>query len=178
MRDSELWAGLAAAFSYPGTGPRDGSWEARLPGTLARRARKVGRARLETEHIRLFVNAVPEVPCPPYASWYLEGQLVGHAATRLRRLYRRCGIDVREEAPDHIAVQLAFAAAMMESTAVSAGAYAIEPELILSGLREWTPRFFEDVRQADRTGFYAAAANACQEALARAGAGRGRAKDM
>ena len=153
MRDSDLWAGLAAAFSYPGTGPRDGSWEDRLPEELARRAQKVGRTRLQSEHTRL------------YASWYLEGQLMGDAASRLRRLYRGHGVDAHGEAPDHIAVQLAFVSALTESDHAAAGDETLDPESILSELRTWAPRFFDDVHRADRTGFYVAAAEACKGAL-------------
>ena len=158
------------------------------------------------------MNALPEAPCTPYASWYRDGQLMGETASRLRHVYRRWGVDVRDEAPDHIAVQLAFIAAL--TTAVGEGGAATaraageenavasasragaeqpghpvgaapgptepgraveasqgaraeaELEALLTELRDWTPRFFSAVREHDRTGFYAAAAELCGQALA------------
>jgi len=62
----------------------------------------------EVEFTRLFINAYPKLPCPPYESFYKEGRLMGDCTIRLRELYRSFGVDVAKEMPDNISVELEF----------------------------------------------------------------------
>lgn len=151
-------AALAALFSYP-----DGSLFTRerepytsLPSTLRERLDATAPATLEAEFIRLFVNALPELPCAPYASLYLDGALLGESAAWLRSMYRRWGVET-DEMPDHFAVECAFLSGL-------AGAAAKEPDAaadfdaLLDHLVAWAPDFLAGVERHDRTGFYREAA--------------------
>jgi TorA maturation chaperone TorD len=64
---------------------------------------------LQGEYVRLFINALPEVPCPPYGSFYLEGALMGESTVQVRNLYLSYGFQTDEMA-DHVAVELEFLA--------------------------------------------------------------------
>jgi len=67
---------------------------------------------LQVEHTRLFINGVPHVLAPPYASVYKDGgQLMGQPAEHALRAYREAGLMVSATAhalPDHLAVELEF----------------------------------------------------------------------
>ena len=60
--------------------------------------------RLENEYVRLFVKAMPEVPCAPYGSVYLEGTVMGESTVKVAHIYRQYGMEP-EELADHIAVE-------------------------------------------------------------------------
>jgi TorA maturation chaperone TorD len=55
--------------------PEEAGTEARA---LIAEMKGIDPVRLENEYIRLFVNAMPEVPCAPYGSVYLEGTIMGN----------------------------------------------------------------------------------------------------
>ncbi len=68
-------------------------------------------ADVEADHVRLFVNAPGGVAAPPYASWYLDGRLLGAAASWAEAAYRRQGLEPAPEAgepPDYICTELEF----------------------------------------------------------------------
>lgn len=71
---------------------------------------------LQIEYTRLFINAVPHTPAPPYASVYMDGDgtLQGRTTEKIRDFYRERGFDVASEAEpaDHISQQLSFLAAL------------------------------------------------------------------
>jgi len=114
-----------------------------------------GSPSLANEYVRLFINALPEVPCPPYGSVYLEGSLMSSSTVRLRRIYQAYGFDCMEM-PDHLSVELEFLAVL--------AALGDQPESrddyaeVLNHLRAWTPEFFRRVDHHDRTGYYRQAA--------------------
>ena len=65
---------------------------------------------LQTEHVRLFINAYGGSPCLPYESVYAEGRVMGEVAHEVADLYTQWGLQETGEMPDHAAVELAFAA--------------------------------------------------------------------
>jgi putative dimethyl sulfoxide reductase chaperone len=65
---------------------------------------------LQTEHVRLFVNAYGGSPCLPYESVYVEARVMGEVAQEVADLYAGWGVQETGEMPDHAAVELAFAA--------------------------------------------------------------------
>lgn len=149
---------LARLFAYP-----ESVAEAESPAPVAAGTELPARSTLppaatlslENEYVRLFINALPEVPCPPYGSVYLEGSLMSSSTVRLRRIYWSYGFD-SVEMPDHISVELEFLAVL---AALGEQAESREDYLeILDHLRSWTPEFFRRVDQHDRTGYYRQAA--------------------
>lgn len=147
------WWDLAGAFVYPEERPADGP--------------ELGA--LQTEYVRLFVNSMPTVPCPPYASFYLEGALMGRAKVEVEWLYGGYGFEPSLPG-DHIAVELEFAA-LLESMAADNSAAAQDLVRLLDHLRRWAPEFLDRVEAHDRTGWFAAAARRTREALLAAGRG-------
>jgi putative dimethyl sulfoxide reductase chaperone len=65
---------------------------------------------LQSEHVRLFINAYGGSPCLPYESVYAEGRVLGEVAREVAQLYAEWGVEETGEMPDHAAVELAFAA--------------------------------------------------------------------
>ena len=59
---------------------------------------------LENEYTRFFVNALPEVPCAPYGSVYLESSVMGAPTVQLSKIYQRYYL-YTDEMPDHTAVR-------------------------------------------------------------------------
>ncbi len=71
---------ISFLFSYPAVQAEVPSVP-EIPGTdvntLLGERKAIDHIRLETEYVRLFINALPEVPCAPYGSVYLEGSVMG-----------------------------------------------------------------------------------------------------
>lgn len=68
---------------------------------------------LQKEHTRLFINARPKVPAPPYGSLYLEkdGLLWGKTTVDAVKLYIESGLKMADDfkdIPDHFAAELEF----------------------------------------------------------------------
>ena len=108
--------------------------------------------RLENEYVRLFINALPEVPCPPYGSVYLEGTLMGVSTIQLSDIYRKYGL-IPEEMPDHIAVECEFLAWLSEKSRDSQEAR-LDFDFLLHHLQEWICPFLTRVVQHDQLGWY------------------------
>ena len=109
---------------------------------------------LQGEHTRLFINAYPHVPCPPYESVYTNGELLGQAAEEMDVLCRRWGLAVDKEEVDHAGVELEIAAFLL--TIGSPEAVATAERFLVEHLRSWLPRFAADVARESRLGFYQA----------------------
>jgi TorA maturation chaperone TorD len=156
MINTERLQSLSRLFSYPEKWPdaRDletiaPQWRARWDGSLPQNRLQD----LQAVYISLFVNALPEIPCPPYGSYYLEGTLMGPSTVRLNKLYNEYGFESKELA-DHIAVELEFLAFLAcYSTLEDVKA---NYEFLLTHLKQWTPAFFEQVEETDRSGLYRA----------------------
>ncbi|MBW2066924.1 MAG: molecular chaperone TorD family protein [Deltaproteobacteria bacterium] len=106
---------------------------------------------LQGSYVHLFINALPEVPCPTYGSFYLEGALMGESTVRLKRLYGEYGFEA-DELADHIGVELEFLALL--ATLTDEPAVREDYDYLLEHLRQWTPEFFDRVEQIDPLGFY------------------------
>jgi TorA maturation chaperone TorD len=145
---------LSRLFSYPEKKPVNGDlrklsliagkrWEVEPEGN--------GLLVLQNNYVNLFINALPEVPCPPYGSFYLEGTLMGPSTVHVKNLYHEYGFQT-EEMPDHIAVELEFLA--MLSTIAVHDPVQQDYDFLLNHLRQWTPEFFKRVEISDDKGFY------------------------
>lgn len=109
---------------------------------------------IQTEYVRLFVNATPEVTCPPYASVYLEGNLMGESTVKVAELYEKYGLFVNgSELPDHIAVELEFLGLLLANLE-SKPELKEDFDLMLSHLSDWIIFFLERVEQNDKIGYY------------------------
>ncbi len=144
---------LSRVFAYPDTLPASEDL-ARIG--LPRTPQEAPQAltALQAEYVRLFVNSLPEVPCPPYGSFYLEKTLMGESTLRLKKLYASYGWQT-DELPDHFAVELEFLAmlvALGEDAAVQE-----DINFLWDHLHLWAPAFLDRVADNDRSGFYRAA---------------------
>ncbi len=164
--EPETLMALSRLFAYPNSGPMTGTW----PGFCAGRAGPCLRLsdRASKRYVSLFINRLPELPCIPCGSWYLEGTLMGPSTVKLANLYREYGFET-SEIPDHICVELEFLAIL--STLVqgsfdsgdTADTRLIDDlAFVIDHLAAWTPDFFDRVVSWDEEGFYGALARACQ----------------
>jgi TorA maturation chaperone TorD len=72
----------------------------RLPPAVSGAATRLGaipsasdlRDRVESERVRLFVNAPGGVPAPPYGSWWLDGTLAGSSTAAVEAIYADEGL--------------------------------------------------------------------------------------
>ncbi len=148
---------LSALFSYPtrphslGDLKRAGLMEV---GNGRPPVGTTGLRTLQNAYVRLFINALPEIPCPPYGSFHLEGTLMGVSTLRIRDLYAAYGFQTREM-PDHIAVELEFLHLLTHLLPVGDLEVRQDHAFLLEHLRLWSPAFFEGVEVSDESGFYA-----------------------
>ena len=147
---------LSRLFSYPEQWP-DAEYVNRIAGNddrgMDRGFGENGLRTLQNEYVRLFINALPEVPCPPYGSFYLEGALMGESTVRVRNVYLSYGFQT-DEVADHIAVELEFLALL--TTLSNRDSLQKDYDFLLDHLRHWTPEFFDRVEENDETGFFKA----------------------
>jgi len=108
---------------------------------------------LRIEHTRLFINAVPHVPAPPYGSVYVGGGgcLYGGLAEKTRRFYRSCGYDLAtaSDLPDNLVHELQFLAFLQEE-----GREEEELQFLRELFRPWFGAFRDRVRREARHPFY------------------------
>ena len=161
---------ISLLFSYPDRKwastpiPQGPAEEAR---TLIAEMRALDPVALENEYIRLFVNSMPEVPCAPYGSVYLEGTIMGESTLKVADIYRQYGLEP-EEMADHIAVEAEFLAWLsdrMDESEENRQHFAF----LLGHLRQWTTDFFARVERHDRLGCYRQSARIAREILAKIG---------
>jgi putative dimethyl sulfoxide reductase chaperone len=123
---------------------------------------------LQTEHVRLFVNAYGGAPCLPYESVYAERQVLGEVAQEVAALYAQWGVEETGEMPDHAAVELAFAAQLARLWQVVEAredrdlARQTLEEFERDHLRAWLPDLTADLRVAAELTFYQALGVALQ----------------
>ncbi len=122
---------------------------------------------LQKEYTRLFINAVPRIPAPPYSSVFLDrdGLVWGESTSRAVRLYEAAGLNVAEDfgdIPDHISAELEFASYLVleewksrESAPDRADELAsIEREFLMEHLLLWAVPFFNRVSEHANLTFY------------------------
>ena len=158
MSDATLHSGLSAIsllFSYPDVKwasmpvPEGLAVEARL---LLEEMRSLDPIVLENEYVRLFVNSLPEVPCAPYGSVYLEGTVMGETTLKVADIYRQHGVEP-EELADHIAVESEFLS-WLHGRMGESPEYRRQYDYLLGHLQQWTSSFFLQVELHDRLGCY------------------------
>lgn len=125
--------------------------------------REVGRRRridVEAEQVRLFVNAPGGIPAPPYASYYLDGTLLGPSCAWVAQEYRRQALEVDTRAgqpADFAGTELEYlyflcrhqiAARLTGDDAARDAAARAEARFFRTHLALWLPRFLRDVRSA------------------------------
>jgi len=107
---------------------------------------------LQVEYTRLFINAVPHVLAPPYASVYTkgDGQLYGKITEKTREFYRFAGFDLLpdRDLPDHLVNELEFLALLAQEQQE-------EVETFMTGyFRSWFPLFHDRVLECSDHIFY------------------------
>jgi len=131
---------------------------------------------LRREYTRLFINAMPKVPAPPYGSLYLEKDWLvwGKTTVDAVKLYADAGLKVAEhfkDIPDHFAAELEFmwflireeikargVAPAEDSSGVNVEKAEKMADLQRTFLKEhigvWYEKFLERMRSAAGTVFY------------------------
>jgi len=122
---------------------------------------------LQIEYTYLFINAVPHVPAPPYASAYTgEGLLMGEPAEAALLAYRRAGLVLARdyhELPDHLAAELEFLAWLGEQIAEAYGTgdeesarmwTAQQQSFLRRQVQPWLSSFCRRVEEVARIPFY------------------------
>ena len=122
---------------------------------------------LLSEYTRIFIGP-DRLPAPPYGSVYLglERQVLGPTTEEVRRLYAEEGLVVSDgvhEPPDHVALELEFAAFLLEKAArASRSGSASEARRLVARardfeakyLRSWLPSLATAIAEAAETDFY------------------------
>jgi DMSO reductase family type II enzyme chaperone len=139
---------------------------------------------LQIEYTRLFINAVPKVPVPPYESVHLgRGRVMGDPASEVLAAYAQAGLSMSQEwrePPDHIAAELEFVSYLFDKQAqaltagedVDAARWQGEAVRFMTAhLWRWLPIVADRVQADARHPFYSALADfaaawvACERAL-------------
>ncbi len=161
IESAELQA-LSRLFSFPEQWPDGATLDRRSHASENQKIAEIADIAgtdllaLQNAYVSLFINALPEVPCPPYGSYYIEGVLMGETTVRLGKMYREYGFQITEMA-DHIAVELEFLA-LLTVLLKQNDPVQEDHQFLLAHLRQWTPKFFSRVEQNDQTGFYSGVA--------------------
>ena len=113
---------------------------------------------LEIEYTRLFVNAYPRIPTPPYSSVYLDKdrQVWGPSTAQAGRFYEEAGLCPSADfadIPDHIAAELEFVSYLIakqhqsqfEGLTAGREMATIENEFLVDHFLKWVPEFLNQV---------------------------------
>jgi len=106
---------------------------------------------LQVEHTRLFINGMPHVVAPPYASVYIEKTLQGKFSEEILLFYRSLGYSLTEQAdfPDNLIHQLEFLSFLAEDKNQQA-----EEDFLLRFFHPWYPLFSKRVKEESQHPFY------------------------
>ena len=106
---------------------------------------------VQVEHTRLFINGVPHVAAPPYASVYMEKTLRGPYSDKILHFYNTSGYDLKAGAdlPDSIIHQLEFLSFIVGDQN-SEG----EIEFLSQFFLPWFPVFATRVKEEAQHPFY------------------------
>ncbi len=109
-------------------------------------------AEIETEYTGLFVTGIDGVKCVPYASWWIEGKLMGEATIKIEKFYEYCGFKLDPEIikgpPDHIALEIGFLTRLLEEK------MPLEAVNMINGHLGWITRFTKCVHQNGKLSLY------------------------
>ncbi len=103
---------------------------------------------LEIEYTKLFVNAHPYLPAPPFASVYLNSE---NLYDEIESFYQSVGygIETREFPPDYLIYELVFLSNLFNDEN-----YKAERKFLISHFLPWFEKFVKKVKENDETGFY------------------------
>lgn len=110
---------------------------------------------LQVDYTRLFINAVPQCPAPPFGSVYLESgrSLWGRTTERVRDFYRGHGFDIADPdaVPDEISIELEFLGLL-----AGRGLHQDEDRFLAEFFRPWFQLFRDIVTAQASHPFYIA----------------------
>ncbi|MCB0208794.1 MAG: molecular chaperone TorD family protein [Anaerolineae bacterium] len=128
-------------------------------------------ALLQEEYERLFIDDVPELLAPPYASAYsLSGEIIRYPARSVLEAYRQAELAFYSdsfELPDHLSVQLEFmyylsnemlTARYLNRLERAAMFHEFQRQFLQDHLLYWVPTWCHNVSKGDRLGYYTALA--------------------
>jgi len=106
---------------------------------------------LQIEYTRLFINGIPHVIAPPYASVYMDKSLQGGFALKTLNFYRDKGFVMEDSAdlPDNLIHELEFLALLTQEED-----FAGEEEFLRTLFRPWYTQFCPRVAQETRHPYY------------------------
>jgi TorA maturation chaperone TorD len=106
---------------------------------------------LQVEYTRLFINGVPHVIAPPFASVYMDKSIQGAFALKTLNFYREKGFTMGEDAdlPDHLIHELEFLSLLTEEED-----YVGEEEFLSKLFRPWYKCFCPRVAEKTRHPYY------------------------
>ncbi len=106
---------------------------------------------LQVEHTRLFINALPATPAPPYASAIQQGLFMHTAAEEALSFYRQCGFEPCDpaEPPDALTTELEFLGLICHDPTK-------EQQFLRRHFRPWFTLFHAKVLDEARLPFYPA----------------------
>ena len=108
---------------------------------------------LQVEYTRLFINAVPSCPAPPFGSVHMEGgrSLYGKSTEKVLDFYRENGFEPagREAVPDELTIELEFLGLLAEN-----GKAREEEEFLSTLFRPWFSKFRQIVIKEAQHPFY------------------------
>jgi len=106
---------------------------------------------LQVEHTRLFINGVPHVAAPPYASVYMDKTMRGQYSDKILRFYNTSGYDMKVGAdlPDSLIHQLEFLSFIVEDQNQEG-----EIEFLSQFFLPWFPVFATRVKEEAQHPFY------------------------
>ncbi len=108
---------------------------------------------LQAEYVRLFINGPGGVAAPPYASIYIQnsGLLRQQGYDEAIAMYRKIGLEsaVDDESPDHISIELAFLALLLDQNK-----YQEAGSFLQDHLSQWYPAFYARLVHAEPNSFY------------------------
>ncbi len=91
---------------------------------------------IQVDYTRLFINGVPHVVAPPYASIYIDGTLNSTTADKTRDYFRKKGFDTTNtEFPDYLVTELDFMALLEDEEESSS------EEFVAQYFRPWFEKF-------------------------------------
>ncbi len=116
---------------------------------------------LAVEYTRLFINAFPMVPCPPYESFYVNGGLLAQrSAAKVLEIYAKVGYRLRDkfkDLPDHIAVELEFMSILHRMKLKherKEELNEIKHLFLKEHLLKWAPSFCDNIERNAKLTFY------------------------
>lgn len=121
------------------------------------------------EYVRVFILAAGRQTAPLYASWYLDGQLLGPSREWVEQEYLAEGVTLADDAQqsaDYLPCELEYlfflsrherAAEATGDAAALASARAAQRRFLEQHLIKWLPRFLEQARAAHPGPFIAQA---------------------